>query len=46
MQENLKHLHPLNMSDEQAIEYRKRYVNSVIHVYDSGEKELHLEKNQ
>lgn len=46
MQENLKHLHPLNMSDEAAIEYRKRYVNSVIYVYDIGEKELHLKENQ
>jgi len=45
MQESLKHLHPINMSDEGAIEYRKRYENSVVHVYEIGEKVLHLEKN-
>lgn len=43
MQENLKHLHPINMSDEGAIEYRKRYENSTVYVYNSGEKTTHLE---
>jgi len=42
MQENLKHLHPLNMSDESVIEYRKRYENSSVYVYHSGEKAVHL----
>jgi len=42
MQENLKHLHPINMSDEGAIEYRKRYENSIVYVYESGEKAIHL----
>lgn len=42
MQEQLKHLHPINMSDEGAIEYRKRYENSIVHVYPIGEKALHL----
>lgn len=42
MQEQLKHLHPLNMSDEGVIEYRKRYENSIVHVYKSGEKVTHL----
>ncbi len=44
MQEKLKHLHPLNMSDEGAIEYRKRYENSIVYVYISGEKITHLDK--
>lgn len=44
MQENLKKLHPLNMSDEGAIEYRKRYVNSIVHVYGTGEKPTHIIK--
>ena len=44
MQENLKHLHPINMSDEGAIEYRKRYENSIVYVYKSGDKATHLEK--
>lgn len=42
MQENLKHLHPLNMSDKNAIEYRKKYENSIVYVYRSGEKISHL----
>lgn len=44
MQEALKHLHPINMSDEGAIEYRKRYENSTVYVYPSGEKITHLEE--
>lgn len=42
MQEQLKHLHPINMSDETAIEYRKRFENSIVYVYKSGEKPEHL----
>ena len=44
MQENLKHLHPINMSEEGAIEYRKRYENSTVYVYYSYERATHLEK--
>jgi antirestriction protein len=32
MQDSLKNLHPINMSEEGAIEYRKRYENSTVHV--------------
>jgi hypothetical protein len=42
MQENLKTLHPLNMSEEGAIEYRKRYENSTVHVYNIGDKITHI----
>ncbi len=42
MQESLKKLHPINMSDEGAIEYRKRYENSTVYVYNSGEKATHI----
>ena len=38
MQESLKHLHPLNMSDENAIEYRKRFENLTVYVYLTGEE--------
>jgi len=44
MQEQLKHLHALNMSEEGAIEYRKRYENATVYVYFTGEKILHLDK--
>ena len=45
MQENLKHLHPINMSEAGAIEYRKRYENSTVFVYRSGEKAIHVKKD-
>ena len=39
MQENLKKLHPINMSEEGAIEYRKRFENSKIFVFDHDDYE-------
>ena len=44
MQERLKHLHPLNMSEENAVEYRKRYEGATVYVYKSGEKHEHLNR--
>jgi hypothetical protein len=42
MQENLKKLHPINMSEQGAIEYRKRFANSTVYVYRVGEKITHF----
>ncbi len=44
MQEQLKHLHPLNMSEENAVEYRKRYEGAIVYVYEGGEKHKHLNR--
>lgn len=44
MQEQLKHLHPLNMSEQGVIEYRKRYENSTVYVYLSSEVTTHIKK--
>jgi hypothetical protein len=44
MQEQLKHLHPLNMSEKGAKEYRKRYENSTVYVYGAYDEVTHLEE--
>jgi hypothetical protein len=46
MQEQLKHLHPLNMSEKGAIEYRKRYENSIVYVYGAYDEVTHIKEDE